>query len=537
MIHDYKSIHELLNAPEGERYEFKKAENRFDFTEALRYCCAMANCGGGKLVLGISDKRPREVTGTAAFEQPERTRNSLIEKLHVRVDFQLYESVGKRILVFEVAGRPVGLPVQVDGIAWWRIGDSLVPMPQEILRDIYFESGHDFSGDICSGATMQDLDINAIEIFRSKWIERRGGEHIKNLSAEQLLRDCEAISDKGVTYAALILFGTRSSLGQFLPQSEIVFEYRSSEAPGPAQQREEFRVGFFACYDRIWELINLRNDEQHYQDGLFVLGIPTFNERVVREALLNAVSHRNYQLGGSVFVRQYRDKLAVESPGGFPTGVTPDNILDRQSPRNRRIAEILARCGLVERSGQGMNLIYKLCIREAKKLPDFTGTDAYFVRITLNGLIVDEKMLLFIKNIGGERLDLLTADDFLIIDSLFYGRELSNNLRSRIDLLIDMGIVEFDKRGKCVLVYSLHEEAVRPEIKSDTVHTRQAGSEHETNKELVLKYMRQNDANGIALKDLQQILPNYSRKRILLILNKLRNESMVKLEGRKWHIT
>src|SRR5699024_6920978 len=162
---------------------------------------------------------------------------------------------------------------------------------------------------------------------------------ILNLSKEQLLRDCEAITDDGVTYAALVLFGKRSALGKFLPQSEIVFEYRSSDASGPASQREEIRVGFFACYNRLWELVNLRNDKQHYQEGFFIYDIPTFNERVVREAILNAVSHRNYQMNGSVFIRQYRDRLVIESPGGFPNGITVENILDRQSPRNRRSEE------------------------------------------------------------------------------------------------------------------------------------------------------------------------------------------------------
>ena len=71
------------------------------------------------------------------------------------------------------------------------------------------------------------------------------------------------------------------------------------------------RGGFFACYDRVWELVNLRNDKQHYQEGFFVFDIATFNERVVREAILNAVSHRNYQFGGSIFVRQFRDRLVV----------------------------------------------------------------------------------------------------------------------------------------------------------------------------------------------------------------------------------
>ena len=85
----YESIEELLNAPEGEHYQFKEAKNRFDFTEAVKYCCAMANCGGGKFILGITDIRPRRVVGSEAFEQPERTRKGLIDKLRVKVEFML----------------------------------------------------------------------------------------------------------------------------------------------------------------------------------------------------------------------------------------------------------------------------------------------------------------------------------------------------------------------------------------------------------------------------------------------------------------
>ena len=342
------TIEELLEAKEGERIQFKEAKNRFSFDEAAQCCCALANCGGGKLVFGITDERPRKVVGSRAFDQPERTRKGLIDKLKIMIDFQLYDYQDNRILVFDVASRPLGLPVQVDGVAWWYEGDSLVRMSEEIRRRIYAEAGFDFSGSICPTAKLCDLDEAAIELFRDKWVEKSGNRRIKTLSIEQLLRDCEAITDDGVTYAALALFGKRESLGKYLPQAEIIFEYRSSDASGPASQREEFRMGFFACYNRLWELINLRNNKQHYQEGFFVYDIPTFNERVVREAILNAVSHRNYQMGGSVFIRQYQDRLVVESPGGFPTGISLDNILDRQLPRNRRIAEILALCGLVE---------------------------------------------------------------------------------------------------------------------------------------------------------------------------------------------
>jgi ATP-dependent DNA helicase RecG len=463
-----ETIDELLNAPEGEHYQFKEWKNKDDLKEAVKICCALSNCGGGKLVLGVTDRRPRRVVGSAAFPQPERVCVDITGKLRIRVDFQIYEHKNGRVLVFEAAGRPIGMPVQTDGGAWWYHGsllravtrdypeceqktlfkgDSLVQMPEDIRRAIYAESGHDFSGDICPDAVITDLDGGAIEAFRKTWTEYSGNKRIVNLSAEQLLRDCNALTDDGITYAALILFGKHAALIKYLPQSEIVFEYRSSEASGPAAQREEFCEGFFKSFSRVWELINLRNDKQHYQDGLFVFPVSTFNERVVREALLNAVSHRDYQLAGSIFVRQYRDRLVIESPGGFPIGVTVENITDRQSPRNNLIAKIFQLCGLVERSGQGMNLIYELTVKEAKPLPDFNGSDAYFVNLTLNGQIFNSRMLTLFKKIGDERLESMTTDEYVLISMLFSGKGIDGIQQSRFEHLIELGIVNRTKHG------------------------------------------------------------------------------------------
>jgi ATP-dependent DNA helicase RecG len=178
-----------------------------------------------------------------------------------------------------------------------------------------------------------------------------------------------------------------------------------------------------------------------------VFPVSTFNERVVREALLNAITHRDYQLAGSVFVRQYRDKLIVESPGGFPTGITVDNILDKQSPRNMLIAKIFQLCGLVERSGQGMNLIYELAIREAKPLPDFRGTDEYFVKLTLKGQVISERMLMLIKQIGDERLDVMTTEDYLLLSKLFSGKDIGKTTPEQFAHLIELGIVKQTESG------------------------------------------------------------------------------------------
>lgn len=528
------TIAELLAAQEGEQVQFKEAKRRFDFEEAAKICCALANCGGGMLVLGITDKRPRRIVGSEAFLQPERQRKSLMEKLDVMVDFRELYDDDRRVLVFEVDKRPLGLPVQVNGVAWWYDGDSLIPMPETVRRRIYEESGVDFSAMICSQATMSDLDESAIEAFSDRWIEKSGNKRLATLSQEQLLRDAAAITDDGITYAALVLFGTREALQRLLPQAEIVFEYRSSEASGPAAQREEFRVGFLACYDRLWELVNLRNDKQHYQEGFFVLDIPTFNERVVREAVLNAVSHRNYQMSGSVFIRQYPDRLIVESPGGLPLGVTVENILDRQSPRNRRIAELFALCGLVERSGQGMNLMVELSVKEAKALPDFSGTDDHFVKLTLNGIILDKRMLSVIGQIGNERMESLATADFLVINALYHDMEVPEHLRSRLGYLAEMGIVEQISRGRYVLARSLYSA-----VGQSGVHTRKVGLDRETNKELLLKHIRESGDAGAPFKELRQVLPSLTDRQIKLMLYELRDSGFIYSEGKtramRWH--
>lgn len=534
MIHSPMTIEELLNAKEGEEYQFKEGKRQFDFREAAKCCCALANCGGGKLVFGITDKRPRKVVGSEAFDQPERTRMGLIEKLKVNVDFQLFEYDEKRVLVFDVASRPMGMPVLVDGIAWLYEGDSLVPMPESVRRKIYEETGFDFSGSICDEARITDLDESAIEVFREKWINKSGNKRLSNLSIQQLLHDCGAITDEGITYAALILFGKKESMDKYLPQAEIVFEYRSSNASGPANQREEFRMAFFACYDRIWELVNLRNDIQHYQEGFFVFDIPTFSESVVREAILNAVSHRNYRMAGSVFIRQYRDRLIIESPGGFPYGITLENILDRQVPRNRRIAEILAYCGLVERSGQGMNIMYETSIKEAKELPDFSGTDDYLVCVTLNGLVLDKKMLSIINQIGNERLESFLTEDFLAVNALFYDKAMTAPMKGRLKHLTAMGIVEHIGRNKYVLARSLYSA-----VGKSGVHTRIIGLDRDTNKELLLKHMREKGEEGSPLKEFQQVLPGYNRGQIQVLLRELREEGRAycigKTRAARWY--
>lgn len=523
------TIEEILTAKEGENFEFKTAENRFSYTELQKYASAISNEGGGKIVFGITDKRPRKVVGSKAFDQPERTRKGLIDSLRINVDFEVFnDGAEKRVLVFIIPARPIGLPVQVDGVAWWRDGDSLVPMPEAVRQKIYEESGRDFSAEICKGAVWSDLDTNAIEKFRRVWMEKRGNKQIANVTQEQLLRDCEALNRKGeITYAALILFGTHEALGEFLANAETIFEYRVSEASGPAGKRVEYREGFFSYFDRLWDEIDRRNLKLSYQDGFFLYDVYAFNERSVREAVLNAVSHRNYQLPGSVFVRQYNDRIEFESPGGFIGDITAENIIDRQSARNRRLAEILGRCGLVERSGQGMNLIYEECIKDAKPLPDFEGTTDSRVRLTLGAVIVDESIIRLLKAIGEKTLASFATEDFVAVRAVLMGDKLNRQLKRRIPRLVSIGVLERVGRSKVLVSRQYYKS-----IGKGGAFTRLKGLDNGTNKALLVQHMKDMGNPGLKLSDFQQVLPSLSIRQIQWLLKDLEANNMVFVKGR-----
>ena len=327
----------------------------------------------------------------------------------------------------------------------------------------------------------------------------------------------------------MILFGTRASLGRWLAQAEIVFEYRSSEASGPAADREEYRTGFFSYHDLLWQKINTRNDRQSYQDGLFRMDLPTFDEVPVREGLLNAVAHRDYRLGGSVFVRQFPHRLELVSPGGLPPGITPENILDQQNPRNRRLAEALAKCGLIERSGQGMNLMFENAIRQGKSLPSFAGTSSHEVRITLEGQVNSPAFVSFLERLGEEKLRSFSTYDFLTLDYIHREQPLTDALRLRLPGLIEAGAVESVGQGRGTRY--LISRRLYAELGAKGVYTRKKGLDRETNKALLLKHIQDNAAVGSKMEELKQVLPALGRSQIQVLLRELVKEGAVHSKG------
>jgi ATP-dependent DNA helicase RecG len=537
LVVDEAQIGRWLNAREDEHVEFKTASNQIHSDDLGRYCTALANERGGYLVLGITPKIPRQIAGTTAVRNLEDRKRWLLDKMGMRIEVCELFLERKRVVVFDVPSRPTGCPLSWEGAFLMRIGESLVPMTAEQLERIFAEKTEDYSAAACGGAALDDLDPSAIETFRTAWRRKSGNSALDTVGAEQLLIDAGLIDESSVKHAALILLGTEVGLRRHLPQAEVIFEYRSDEASTPYEERVEYRKGFFAFGEKLWQKIDSRNRSQHYQDGLFVWDVPTFSEGTVREAILNAVSHRDYGRQGSVFIRQYPLSIEIVSPGGLPDGITIDNILFRQAPRNRLIADALEKCGLVERSGQGMDLMFTESIKEGKRTPDLSGTDDYRVRVTINGEIQDPRFLVFLERIGKDRLASFSTSDLLALDYVHRGEAVPPGLKHQVQRLLDNGVIERVGLGRGVR--HILSRQFYGFLGRRGAYTRERGLTRETSRALLLQHLR---TFGIAtITDFEQVLPALSRSQIHSLLRSLRKEGKIRRvgekRGSKWELT
>jgi predicted HTH transcriptional regulator len=148
----------LQSRSEHQRLEFKEAKTQYDNTKLFKYCVALANEGGGILLLGVSDKRPRQVVGSAAFNNPVEMAEVVFRAVGFRVDIEEVTHLGGRVVVFHIPSRPRGTAYHLDGAYLMRSGEELVPMSEDRLRKIFAEGQPDWLEEpVRTGVTPQQV--------------------------------------------------------------------------------------------------------------------------------------------------------------------------------------------------------------------------------------------------------------------------------------------------------------------------------------------------------------------------------------------
>jgi len=423
------TIAELIQLQESEdKVEFKEARFQYNYNNGRRsvlgYIVALANEGGGKLILGVKENKngPHNIIGTSAWDGHEgKLTEDIYRDKQIRVQIEILYEGTKRVLIIHIPSRPVGKTLKFEDVPLMRVGEDLLPMSDEQLLKILQEQEPDFSSTICPGLTIADLDVNAISKLKEAYSKKQDNQQFLALPNDQALSDLRLTVGNGITFAALILVGKKEVIQKHLPQSSIYLEYRNTLTQINFDNRQIFSEPYYLTIEKLWELINQRNGKVPVQQGPYIFDIPFFNKEVIREAINNAIAHRDYRRTSEVVIKQFPNEMHITNPGGFPLGVTLDNLLTVNStPRNRLLADIMAKTGVVERAGQGIDKIYYQTITESKPEPDYAKSDNYQVELRLSAIVEDKAFALFIHQFQQERKDTekLSVQDVITLNKI-----------------------------------------------------------------------------------------------------------------------
>ncbi|MBN1582592.1 MAG: putative DNA binding domain-containing protein, partial [Anaerolineae bacterium] len=322
----------------GQKIEFMSTVDLDRLAETL---IAFANSNGGAIIAGVDESG--NVVGDLMFEDVEDALRQALSQCRpmVRTEWQRGEVRGRTVIAINVP-RSNELHSLQDGRVLVRSGIENRPLGgDEIVHLAATKSSGDFEMEPVSGATFDDLDPEMVSQYRANRAERQRRPVVTD--DRSMLISAGALTEEGVpTVVGLLLFGREPQI--FLPQAELIFvRFAGTELRGPGglpgySRREEIVGCLPRLVEEAWQLV-----WEEMRVAAVVKGLvreekgeyPTF---AVREALVNAVCHRDYRLSGRrIEIRMFDDRMEVISPGGLPGYITVDNIVEEHFSRNPRL--------------------------------------------------------------------------------------------------------------------------------------------------------------------------------------------------------
>ena len=282
--------------------------------------------------------------------------------------------------------------------------------------------------------------------------------------------------------------------------------------------------------DRLTEKIQNDNKIESVQIGLFRLEVSEYSEKVFQEALLNALSHRDYRQQGAIYVKHYPDKIVIENPGGFLDGITADNIITHPSvPRNKLITETLQNLRYVQRTGQGVDIIFKEMVSMGKPYPVYrVFNDA--VQLTLSSAMEDPDFVKFVIKEQDSRQIAFSLAQLMILRYVAENRrikladaqkiaQIDNNEAKKCCFdLINYGLIELS--GKEYMLTARVYEA----IKSDVDYARDKLVQYIKAKDMIIEYLKRNSTiNNSTVRE----LCGFTKQQARTTLGKMMNEDII----------
>ena len=501
---------DLLPAAESLTVEFKSDRKRLPDAELVEALVCLANTEGGELWLGVEDDG--QATGLHADHAllaglaglvAARTSPSL------RVDVHAVDVQGLRVACIRVpkmqnevattGGLSLRRRIKHDGTP------ECVPMlPHERISRASSFGLMDVSAQPVAGCSLADFDPLERERLRQAVRQYGGDRVLLELDDEALdgvlgFTQRQADGGRVPTLTGLLIIGRESVLQQHVATHELAFQVLAQQTV----RLNEFRR-FPLLKALEWLETNFRpyNPEQELQVGLFRVPVPLVDMAAFREAVANALIHRDYHRMGAVHVRLEDDALVVSNPGGLVDGVTLANLLVTEPrPRNRALADAMKRIGVVERSGRGVDTIYRGMLKFGRPAPDYGRTDANNVVLQLPTVAADVAFRRLVVEAERARNAELPIDSLIALGALRQFKRLgaedlakhiqrdAASAKRTLEALTEAGLVEAhgNTRGRS---YTLS-ASVYSVVSDKAAYTRQVGFSPIQHEQMVLSYIRQ----------------------------------------------
>lgn len=490
--------------------EFKSDRKRLSDAELVEALVCLANTEGGELWLGLEDDGQATglhadhmaLTGLASMVAA-RTSPALqvaVEALQVNgvpvAKISVPKAQGE---VATQAGVYVRRRIKHDGTP------ECVPMlPHERISRASSFGLVDVSSQPVAGCTLADFDPLERERLRQA-VQQYGGDRVllelDDEAMDGALGFTLRLSDgtRVPTLTGLLLIGRESVLQQRVATHELAFQVLAQQA---VRFNEFRRFPLLKALD--WLATNFRpyNPEQELQVGLFRVPVPLVDMAAFREALANALIHRDYHRMGAVHVRLEDEALVISNPGGLVDGVTLANLLVTEPrPRNRALADAMKRIGIVERSGRGVDTIYRGMLKFGRPAPDYGRTDSHNVVLSLPTVPADVAFRRMVVDAERNRNAELPIDSLIALAALREFKRLpadalakhiqrdAASAKRTLEALTEAGLVEAhgNTRGRS---YTLS-AAVYTVVSDKAAYTRQVGFGPIQHEQMLLSYVRQ----------------------------------------------
>lgn len=542
-------LNHLLTQTENEVVEFKTAENQFDRDKFGRYFSALSNEANLRdkdfawMVLGVSNDKQLKGTSFLSSETAiQGLKHEIANNATGNLTFREIEPIvvdGKRILLFKIPASPHNIVTYWKRIAYGRDGESLVPLSQDKIDDIRYQSPvSDWTARIVANATLDDLDELAVakaRIMYKKVHNRIPASEVDSWDMATFLKHSGVMKDGGLTRAAIILLGKEFAANKLEPGIARV-SWTRIDSDGLTIDYEHFTTPFILTVDDILKKINNLTMRELPGGTLFPDTMKQYDEYTIREALHNCIAHQDYRLNQRINFVETPDYLYYSNAGTFIPGTIEEAleyIGQRKYYRNECLCQAMVNFNMIDTISRGIKTMYAKQRERHFPMPDFIiDNNKQEVNVKIYGKVIDERYAQLLSS--GTQLSL---KECIWLDAIQKHRPVTPNA---LEILKARKLIEGRAPNYFISL------AVAKKTKQLGEYTRMKGLERDKYLSMIYEFVKNGSPEGVMLNQIfdfmNEALPKNkdakSQKRFLgHLVSILKTQEKIVNEGKRWVTT